>query len=228
MIRKIYQKYFFHIADAGLRAALAILLIITIFRGVLYILFIPPWQSPDEPTHFEYVKILAEGGNPFCPRPDLELQKRIILSMDRFRYWQLVDVDVPDPLPDNFRRTPFLYRAASQLQKNPPFYYITAALFLRLGSERSILSEMYRLRILSLMFTLLTVIVVFFAAREFEPEQPLLALVCPGSLQKHLVEVWMAQVRVAPRSVFRLDDIDRRRRGRCCIDRDKNGAVQGI
>lgn len=148
---------------------LGLLLLLTALRGALYIAFIPPWQSPDEPTHFEYVSVLASGANPLRPRPDPELQRRVIRSMDRFDYWRLVFVDRPEPLPETFRSAPFLSVAPSQLHKNPPLYYLLAAGFLRLGRPDSLLAGMYLLRVISLLFTLLTVAVVFAAAREFAP-----------------------------------------------------------
>lgn len=168
---------FFDISASAAPALLGLLLLLTAFRGVLYIVFIPPWQSPDEPTHFEYAQVLASGGNLFRPRPDLDLQGRIIRSLDRFQFWRLVFVEAPDPLPETFSKTPFLHTAPSQLHKNPPLYYLIASIFLRLDPDQPLLSGMYQLRVLSLLLTLLTIAVVFAAAREFAPEQPFFCLV---------------------------------------------------
>ncbi len=164
---------FFDIRVSTVTKLLLVLLFITALRGGGYIASIAPWQSPDEPTHFEYARILTEGGSLFSPQPDLDLQKRIIFSMDRGNYWRLVSAEEPDPLPENFFASSFFFPAPSQLKKNPPLYYFIASLFLRLGDGRSVLNEMYQLRILSLLFTLISIIFVFAVAREFAPSQPL-------------------------------------------------------
>lgn len=155
---------------------LGVLLLLTAFLGTFYIVYIPPWQSPDECTHFEYVHVLSRGGDLFHPRPDWELQKLIIRSMDRYGYWYHVGVEVPDPLPERFHRAPFAKNAFSQMHKNPPGYYLMASILLRLGNSQSLLARFYQLRILSLLFTLLTVVVAFSVAREASPGRPLFYL----------------------------------------------------
>ncbi len=163
------RRISFNISTPAATKLLGVVILLTALRGGLYIAFTPPWQAPDEPTHFEYARVLASGGNPVHPQPDLDLQGRVIRSMDRHDYWRYVGVEKPDPLPETFRETPFLSDAPSQLDKNPPLYYLIASLFLRFDRGSSLLGGMYQLRILSLFFTLLTVAVVFAAAREFAP-----------------------------------------------------------
>jgi len=176
MEEQVDYKSSLSITDSTATKLLGLLLLITAYLGVQCITFIPPWQSPDEPTHFEYAQVLSSGGNPFHPRPELGLQKRIIQSLDRFQYWHYVGVETPDPLPEIFTEAPFVKDAASQLLKNPPVYYLIASVFLRLNKEETILGGLYQLRVLSLVFTLLTVIVVFAVAREFAPGQSLFHL----------------------------------------------------
>lgn len=47
------------------RSLLHILLVVVVVAyaviGVLYAVFTPTWQVPDEPAHYNYVRALAEG-----------------------------------------------------------------------------------------------------------------------------------------------------------------------
>jgi len=143
----------------------ALLLVLSLLGGAAYIIVIPPWQSPDEPTHFEYVRVLRDGDSFFSPRPDPALQQEIIASLDEYDYWRYVGVERPIPLPEEFSRTPFLSYAPSQVLKNPPLYYLIASLILKCCPARELIGQMYRLRTLSLIFSLATVVMVFAAAR---------------------------------------------------------------
>lgn len=153
---------------------LAAIIGVTLLLGSIYISVIPPWQSPDEPTHFEYVKVLAAGDVPWAPRSSPAIQEQIILSMARHQYWRRVRVEEPSPIPQTFRTSPFLGIAPSQIGKNPPLYYWLASRVLLLVPALSVEAELYRLRILSLFFTTLTVFFIWAAAGElFGKDSPL-------------------------------------------------------
>ncbi len=155
-----------------------LLLTITVSLGALYIIIIPPWQSPDEPTHYEYAAVLARSGRFWDPQPDPDLQEQVIASLDRHDYWRWVGVKRPYPLPTTFRTTPFLSAAPSQIGKNPPGYYLPASLVIKIFAANSLLTRFYALRALSLIFSLLTVVMVFLCAREIFPDNRYL---CQGS-----------------------------------------------
>jgi 4-amino-4-deoxy-L-arabinose transferase-like glycosyltransferase len=159
-----------------------IVVLVSGLLGIIYIRIIPPWQSPDEPTHFEYAKVLARGTALRAPRTDPDLQREIIVSLDRHDYWRYVGVERPSPLPETFRRTPFLATAPTQIGKNPPLYYFLASLVLRLAPARTLEAELYRLRLLSLFFALLTVALVAGCAGEvFGKSSPLVAAAAGGA-----------------------------------------------
>lgn len=160
------------------RLILLIILSASLVLGIIYIIVTPPWQSPDEPTHFEYVKVLAEGEPPWAPQPRPDLQETIIASLDRHDYWRYVREDRPSPLPTTFRETPFLFSAPTQIGKNPPLYYFFASLILRLSPALSVETELYRLRIFSLFFSITTVGLVWACAAEiFGSSSP----ICPAA-----------------------------------------------
>ena len=62
---------------AQLSPATLILIGLLVSKILLYIVLIPPWQIPDEPTHFEYIHVLSRENNPFVSvEPDFELTGR--------------------------------------------------------------------------------------------------------------------------------------------------------
>jgi hypothetical protein len=133
---------------------------------VFCLVAIPPWQSPDEPTHFEYAHLLARDGFSLRPRPDPSLQEEIIVSLARHDFWRRVRISAPAKMPRTFISDPFLCQAPTQIGKNPPGYYLLAALALKLCPGGTLIGEMYWLRSLSALCALLTVGVVFLCARE--------------------------------------------------------------
>jgi hypothetical protein len=152
---------------------LLFLLGLTLLRGIIYIASIPPWQSPDEPTHLEYVQLLAESRHLTGPvKPETGLEKEIIASMDRSRFWEFNGSPRPDPLPAAFAEVPFFKftRAQTQLGRKPPLYYLTASLLLRVFPGSDLVTRLYLLRSLSLVFTLSTIALIFFTARLVVPE----------------------------------------------------------
>ncbi len=159
-------------------ATILAVLLAALALGTAYIAVIPPWQSPDEPTHFEYARILADGAGPWDPSPSPDLQREIVFSLDRHGYWRHVGVEPPSPLPGSFRDAPFLSAAPSQIGKNPPLYYWLASLVLKSSPASTLEGGVFRLRALSLFFSLLTIAVVWLCAREvFGAASPL----CPAA-----------------------------------------------
>ena len=141
-----------------------------LLQGVVYIVIIPPWQSPDEPTHFEYVYLMAHSGLlPGRVVPDYDLQKEVIISLDKYNFWAYVGVERPQPLPDRFQDCPFLVGAFTQIGQKPFLYYWLASFPFRVMPSIPLTGAMYGLRALSLVFSLITVYLVYRTAREIFP-----------------------------------------------------------
>ena len=67
--------------------------LLAVIAGALHMLFyawwVPPWQFPDEPRHFEYVRLVGEWGRAAgYNEEDPTLQAAIIRSMARFDFWR--------------------------------------------------------------------------------------------------------------------------------------------
>jgi len=148
------------------RRWLSVLLGLGILAGAAFILAVPPWQSPDEPTHLEYAQALAAGG-PLAPDPGRQFE--ILASLDRHDFWRLVGEEPPRPLPPDFFHAPFLSAAPSQFAKNQPVVYLPAAAVLFLLPSSSPESGLYLWRALSLLFTLGAGLLTVLAARFYLP-----------------------------------------------------------
>ncbi len=160
----------------------SVILLTWIGHGVI----LPPWQNPDEPTHFEYLKILLDQKTfSLKIQPDLSIQRAIIKSMDRHRYWEHVQIPRPDPLPGSFAEIPFLFVSRTQIGITPPFYYVLVSYLLSPAREKSLESQFYLVRGISLGFGLITLFLGYLIAKELlrnEPERVAAVLAFIGLL----------------------------------------------
>jgi|GEM_PF-802333 len=149
------------------------LLGIILWTWVGHLMVIPLWQNPDEPTHFEYLKILMDQETfSLNIQPDLSIQQAIIKSMDRHRYWDYIQMPRPDPLPGSFAEIPFLFVSRTQIGITPPLYYILMAYLLSPVREKSLEAQFYLARGISLCLGLLTLFFSYLTAREVLGDDP--------------------------------------------------------
>jgi hypothetical protein len=140
--------------------------------------FTPPWQAPDEPRHFQYVRLMLDLGRiPLAEdvRAAVQLQGEVYRSLQSQRYWQIRDRQ-PNPAGDENEvyaveqaiRGRGLVAAVGQ----PPLYYGLAALLLWPFRSASILSQLYILRSLSVLLSVGAVWATFLAAGWLSPADP--------------------------------------------------------
>lgn len=80
------------------------LVLVTLLRGGVYSVLNPPWYSPDEPSHFEYARLLHDLGRvPKKADVSTALQGEMIASMYQFDFWRLNGMQVPEQVPIAFR-----------------------------------------------------------------------------------------------------------------------------
>jgi len=152
-------------------AALVALLGIVGVLGVCWALIVPPWQSPDELSHYAYVESIATRfalpGNPH----------RAIFSSDETVAIQAVGASLgafyPDALPPSWSRadyTSYLHNQASRsvaarengggpssASGNPPLYYIVGSVGYLLGGSRgTAYARLYGIRLEGVVWLLLT------------------------------------------------------------------------
>jgi 4-amino-4-deoxy-L-arabinose transferase-like glycosyltransferase len=125
--------------------------------GSLYALFTPPWQTPDEPAHFNYVRHIAETGTlPELQRGDYPAEYLEQLKTQRF--------------------SPELSIAPVRYESHqPPLYYLLAAGVYRLVGGQDLVANMRVLRLFSLLLGACTLALSYATVVSLFPGQMTLA-----------------------------------------------------
>ena len=147
------------------------LAILAFLHGLVYLALTPPWQAPDEPQHFQYVRFLLDERrlpNFHDETVDTPLTEEVRQSMIQFDFWTWRDHStVPSTLT---------YRIASV---HPPLYYGLAAVVLAPFPSLDVTAQLYIVRLFSLALTALAVWVAYQAMRSLFPDSPALAAAVP-------------------------------------------------
>ncbi len=151
---------------------LFLFLALALVRGMLYGVIVPLWQAPDEPQHYQMVRVIGDLGhvpslNETCQaletyRVATVLHTEVVQSLRDNRFWE-----------DRYRRLgPELSdsRSDGEILKDeklavgighPPVYYMLASLALYPFRSSSVPIQLYALRGLSVLLSLITVWCVF-------------------------------------------------------------------
>jgi len=152
---------------------IALILALSLIRGVIYAAIVPPWQAPDEPKHYEYIRLLYENRRLVTQKDtSLPLQREIIASMREHRFWEFGYSKVPESAADSFEA---MWWPANTLLDRPPLYYILCAPFYGIVAHQPITIQVYALRIVSVVLNILIIAVAFFTTRELFPDDALLS-----------------------------------------------------
>ena len=153
---------------AAVPAPLAALLAIVVIAGIVWALFVPPWQSPDETAHFAYAQSIAErhalpGKGPHTYSADQLLADFAVGgSAVAFRSTQI--------RPDWSKHDEALYLAAAghasrtdgggfnPAASNPPLYYVYADLAYWATSGGNAFDRYYAMRLWGISLLVLTVV----------------------------------------------------------------------
>ncbi len=156
-----------------------ILLGLSVIRGLLYCAITPPWQAPDEPQHFQYVRFIVETGR--LPTGEdagdnTPWGRQVYASMLRFDFWELRQHSVaPEgPLAPASRR----YLKASVF--HPPLYFLFCSPFLLPFASSDLTAQVYVLRLVSTALGTLTVGVAYLTARALFPDDASLSWTIPA------------------------------------------------
>ncbi|MEO7910552.1 MAG: hypothetical protein ABIV47_12960 [Roseiflexaceae bacterium] len=149
----------------------ALLATLTLLHGLLYIALLPPWQTPDEPTVFEYAALVAQLGRlPMNADRDLALEQRIADSLTRQHFFEYLTGHAPPAPPNDLEQARASFFMPRQVGSDPPLYFILAALPLKLLSTRPIEQQLLMLRLLGALVTTASVLCAYAAARELLPQ----------------------------------------------------------
>ena len=154
-------------AVKGLRAA--VICLGGLLTAALFI--IPPWQNPDEPQHVQTVRLILKYGE-YIPEAALSDpgERFMIRSMAAARFWEHYGEVPPQPLPTRFAAGIAGLRdhyTGGVVGGSRLYYGTVAALFRAAGltDERSVLPQLYVMRLLSALSALLTAICVWLGTR---------------------------------------------------------------
>src|SRR5436190_390679 len=143
------------------RFVLVILLIFQFVFGAMYAVRTPHWQAPDEPAHFNYVRVLAEtGAFPVLEQGDYDQAYLERIKSEKF----------PPELSVDLIR----YEA-----HQPPLYYLLAVP-VYLSARALNLDIVLALRLLNVLLGLPVSLIAFRIFRFVFPANPLLRLVGAG------------------------------------------------
>lgn len=133
------------------RALLAIIIALFVCRALAADAIVPHWQGPDEPSHFGQVKLLTmpDGGTAAAR---VEVERRVLQSMARHRWWELYQQPTPDPVPRAFVEVDDGSRLAPGSLARPTYFWLGAGA-LRLVSPSNLESEYRVLRIVSVILS---------------------------------------------------------------------------
>jgi hypothetical protein len=148
------------------------LILLALLHGLLYLAVVPPWQHYDEPTHFEYARLIALWGRRPAPNEiDLTTHREIADSMYRFRFWR------PGIRPSLFGAPSPNIGVSEKI--HPPLYYAIAALPLRWLRYATIETQLYAARMLAVLFYMLLVGCAWRIVSILAPHRPALQLAVP-------------------------------------------------
>ena len=135
------------------RLALVLILLAYAVIGTLYAACTPPWQAPDEPAHYNYIRALAEErALPVIEEGDYDQEYLSRLTSQKF--------------PPEFSIAPLRYE-----DHQPPLYYLLAVPVYLLFE-----GALFPLRLLSVVLGLFLLTVVHRLVRDLFPDRPFLAL----------------------------------------------------
>ena len=148
---------------------LALLLVLMLVRGLLYLVVFPPWQHYDEPTHFEYVRLIAERG--ILPQDgdyDLEMRREIVASMRETGFWGesgAPPIDFWSEIPPDIGISELVH---------PPLYYMLLAGLQPLAVHQGVEVQLYLARLGSILLGLAVAASAFGLAAEVLPRRRML------------------------------------------------------
>ena len=158
---------------------LGLLLALTLIRGVLYAVVIPPWQAPDETGHFEYAWLIAHLGRlPHADDVSPAFEQELVGSLYEWRYGEFIGRPLPEGMPARLSDLPgkiFASRSRVVLTQRFSLSYLWQALFLLPLRAHDLITQLYAARFSSI---LLNVAIVWLAYKTFAklvPASPYLA-----------------------------------------------------
>ena len=153
------------LTELASRYQLVLFIALALIRGFVFTLVIPPWQHPDEPTHFEHIRMVAESGRlPATTDVSLPIRKEIASSMYLYKFW----VGIKEPsLDDQSLSTIGTSPLGVYTLTQPRLYYIIAASWVYPWLSQSVEVQLYAVRMLSVVLSIIVLISGYTVARLY-------------------------------------------------------------
>lgn len=179
---------------ARARLVVGWLVLVALVNGLLWMALVPPWQTPDEPKHFEYVRLLAEGDrlvafDTEAEAADPELQAWIVRSMDAHRFWWYGSAPGYDPARPSLRFAD-LWLGGSHTafyRSSPAYYWLVSRL-----QPADRMAGLYVARLWSVALAALGVLLLGMAARALFADDPLVRYGAPALAALHPMAAFLA------------------------------------
>ncbi len=159
----------------------ALFLALSMVRGLIYASIIPPWQAPDETAHFEYISLLYQERHLLQPQDaSLPLQQEIISSMYEHRFWSYILHPAPEIIPLSLADIPFVGLSSVYVLGRFSLAYPLSALFFGPVFYQDIVTQLYGMRLVSVILSMLVVGMAFLTVRELFPDDKFLLVTVPA------------------------------------------------
>lgn len=156
--------------------------LLAVLNAACWSLITPPFQAPDEPSHFAYAQLLAETGR-LPSNADGDVSKEEVAVASALRQYEVQwhpevkTISSPPVLRELHRvLTRHLNRVggggAGVATSEPPLYYALETIPYRLASSGTLLDRLEAMRLLSALMAGLTALFAFLFVRELMPSTP--------------------------------------------------------
>ncbi len=170
------------------RWQLVILLALALVRGLIYLSVFPPWLAPDEPAHFEAIRIYNLVGTP--PTEEYyratPVDPNFAQSMKTFRLWEFSERVTPSQPLDSIRTNLFdfmryVYPGGLILAETHAMLpYVVLWPVSVIIQPLDTITELYLLRLVSVLLGLAVVAQAWHITRLVFPQQPQFWLAIPA------------------------------------------------
>jgi hypothetical protein len=147
---------------------LMLLLGLTLVRGLIYAVVIPPWQAPDETGHFEYAWLIARLGRlPATGDLSPTFERELVGSLYEWRYGEFIRRSLPERMPTRIGDLPspiFASQSRTVLTGRFSLAYLWQAVFLLPFRYQALAFQLYAARLSSV---LLNVAITWLAIQTF-------------------------------------------------------------
>lgn len=165
-----------------------ILIGLTLIRGLIYLAIFPPWVAPDEPAHFEAVRIIGQEGQ--IPSQayyqSTPVNSELSRSFQTFRMWELLERASPTQFLRNedLAELSFIdYPYPGKLiyaDSYPILPHLLLSPISKAIAAFDIATELYVLRFVSIILAVGVTIIAWLITRRVFPEQPQFWLAIPA------------------------------------------------